>query len=209
MKRLAIAMACLFTIGTLAYAAKVKSLDDYLVGYSTWLLGGNQPDHEGNFIFMPLPSGEDSDGDGVYTGEMDVTLKKNESFVLPIFFFYGETYNNGTPSDDPANHDLVPSADDFKGSDLLVELDGTAIIDSDAQDLADFFVDTQYYKKAIEYDEPSSYGSVSAIWVEGLAFTQSPLSKGEHTLHLRITNDFLADVYGFSGWENTWHIAVT
>ena len=208
MKRIAVALVCLFACGAVAYAAKIKSLDDYMVRYFTWSLGANQADHEGTVQFMPIPSGAGPDEDGVYVGEMDVTLKTNQSFFLPIFTFYGETYDDGTPNDDPANHDLIPSEDDFLNSDVLVELDGHVIIDSAHHDLDEFWVSPQYFKHPIVYAAPTDYHSVSAIWVEGLAFLHDPMHKGSHTLHLRITNDFLTDHYGFPGWDNTWHITV-
>jgi hypothetical protein len=191
-----------------AFAAKVKSLDEYLDRYFTWALGGNAVDHQGTVDFMPIPAGGAPDADGVSHGETSVTMKANESFFLPIFVFYGERYDNGTPDDDPADHSIVPSPADFKSSVVHVELDGAPII-TPSTDLSDYFVGAEYFNKPIVYAQPTGYGSVSALWIEGLAFTHEPMTKGTHTLHLRITNDYLVSHYGgFAGYENVWHITV-
>lgn len=201
-------LAAAAIVATAGFAvAKSDALDRLMTRYFTWALGGNQPDHDGDVVFLPVPAGDGPDADGVFQGEADVTMKAKQPFFLPIFVFYGERYDDGTLDDDPADHSLIPSKEDFLDADVLVEVDGHPYIDG-SRDLHDLFVAPQYFKKAIVYDAPTDYHSVAALWIEGLGFEHGGLSKGAHTLHLRITSDFLRDTYGFAGWENTWHLTV-
>lgn len=205
MKKLLIAFAFLLVAGGAAWAANTRhDLSKYLLNYFQWSLSGKGADHEGNVVFMPIPAGEGPDADGIFHGAASVTLKKNESFYLPMFVFWGETYNNGTAADIPS---MIP-ASAFLDADVHLTLDGAPVIDSDDEDLDPYFTDTTWFKHPVVYPEPTDYHSDSAIWIKALSMLHEPLSKGEHTLELTITSDWLTDTYGFSGWSNTWNITV-
>lgn len=76
-------------------------------------------------------------------------------------------------------------------------------IDSEVDDLADFFFEPQLFEPTIPYDMPTDYGAVGAIWVKGIGLLHVPLEPGEHTLHLVL----LSEDAGV-GYDNTWNITV-
>lgn len=189
-----------------------KSLPEWMELYLTWYLGGDQADHVKNVQFLPLPAGVPDDGAGTaadpvtLVGEMDLTLKPGTPFVLPVAFWYVEVYLDG--SVDPVLADAV-----FTESDVLVTIDGKAVIDSDRQDLSRFYVPPTAFGSVIYYDEPTSYGSVGAVGFQGIGFVHGPLSVGKHTitLHSEI-NAVVADpnhpVNLGQIFHNTWNITV-
>ena len=178
------------------------TLDKQLRASHAWLSEPGHQDHFGNNRFMPLPAGTFDAASNVYVGEEDVTLRPNEGFFLPLFYWFGEQYADGS-ADDPD----FPSPADFLGSNVLLTLDGTPILDS-ADGLDDSYVDTTYYPTPLAYPAPTSYDSVATYFVKGLSTQHGPLSPGTHELHLIITNPFVQALAGFSGWDNTWHIVV-
>jgi hypothetical protein len=187
--------------------------EDLLARYFTWSFGGRQPDHSGNTQFLPLPAGAPVD-DGAGTaddpvtlrGEIDVTLKKNQSFVLPLLAWTREVYQDGTK--DPF---LPDSA--FTDARVVLKIDGRTVLDSSRDDLDAFYVDPTGLKHPVIYDEPTSYGSVGLIGFQGIGIVIGPLPVGEHTMTL---------VSGLSAtvadpnhpvdvgvvYENTWNITV-
>ena len=168
---------------------------------------------------LPLPAGVcetdpayTSTDPGTCVGHLDVTLKQGTPFYLPIAAWYGETYNNGLPPNAPL------SASVFTGSHVLIQLDGSALIDSNKDDLSRWYFGPNYFVPPIVYDQPTDYGSVSAIFVQGLGMTNHPLSRGVH--HLSLKSEVIAFVPGYYGpsqppldvgvrFENTWTITVT
>lgn len=81
-------------------------LGEWMSLYWQSALGGEQGGSEQDRIFLPLPAGADRDGDMIYTGETDVTMSASDGFVLPMFVWIGETYENGDPvDDDPSRRD--------------------------------------------------------------------------------------------------------
>ncbi|MCU0725164.1 MAG: hypothetical protein MUE73_05145 [Planctomycetes bacterium] len=165
-----------------------KSLGEWMELYWTWFFTGEPADGKvKDVVFLPLPD-----------GEIDVSLKTGQKFVLPIWVIVGETYEGGY-CDDPDDYPMEWITD----ADVLVRLDGRTLVDSEEDDLADFFFEAQWFEETLPYEEPTDYGSTGAIWVAGLALVHSPLSRGSHTLTL--------DVY-FPAWDltfdNTWHITV-
>jgi len=195
-----------------------KSLADWT---STYFIPGfsGSPIDTGHVSLLPLPAGTPVGGTGTSTdpvtvvGQLNVSLKTGTPFVLPVAVWFGEKYDpaTGLPDDAPL------SASVFTGSNVLVKVDGVAVIDSHRDNLARWYVAPQYYDPPITYPEPTSYGSIAANFVQGLAFVNRPLSKGVHTLTLEseiIT--FVPNYYGPGlnldigvKFRNSWTITVT
>ncbi len=191
---LAIGVAALQAGGPMPGQSKAfgKSLGSWMELYWTWFLGGDQPGQVKSVVFLPLPE----------EGELDVTLGKGEKFVLPMFVYIGETYlpELEIPDDDPA---FIPD-EFFTDANVLIMLDGEPIIDSEVDDLNEYFFGPEYFDEPIEYAAPTWYGADSAIWVKGIGFVHNPLPPGEHTLTLYITDNFGFGIEFF----NTWYITV-
>jgi hypothetical protein len=195
-----------------------KSLAEWLVSYFTWALGGDQTNPDGRVLFLPIPASEPVSGSGtpddplVLVGHADVTVKPGTPFVLPIAVFIGELY--GPDVDVPFNPDPEVPESVFEGTDILITLDGQPIIDSTTEDKFRYYVPPQYFEEPIFYDQPTSSGSIAAVFVQGFVFVHPPLSKGTHTLTLRSSLILPAGVYpnvpdGFGFvYENSWTITV-
>ena len=178
------------------------SLARMLLAHNAWSLEPGRPDHRGNEQFVPIPSGTLDVTRNVYVGTGSFTLRKNQGFFLPVFYWIGESYVDGS-QDDPD----FPAFSDFLDANVLVTLDGVPFVDS-AAGLEDNYVDTTYYPHPIAYAAPTSYDSINAYFVKGLAAEHGPLSPGTHVMHLVVTSPFLAGLAGFDGWDNTWTITV-
>jgi hypothetical protein len=155
-----------------------RSLGDWLELYWTWFYGGEaaQPGRVKNTVFLPLPAGEPSDADpSVSEGEIDVTLRPGERFVLPLFAFVGERYLEDLDDDDP--DDLPAGA--VSDARVLLTLDGKTLIDSEVDDMSELFIETRYLPAPVVYEEPHEYDTnvhaVSALWFQGFGIVQPPL----------------------------------
>jgi hypothetical protein len=190
-----------------------RNLDDLLPGWFTWALGGHHPDHMGNVQFLPLPNAQPvDDGAGTaddpatFRGEINVTLKKKQSFVLPLIGWTREVYQDGTT--DPF---LPDSA--FADARVVQKIDGRTVLDSSRDDLEDFYVDPTDLKHPVIYPEPTPYGTVGTVGFQAIGVVIGPLPVGEHTMtlesELRAT---VADpnhpVNTGAIYQNTWHITV-
>ena len=167
---------------------------------------------------LPLPVGE-RQGDGDFTsahpstlvGTADLTLKPGTPFVLPVAAWYGESYNTGQQDDAPLDRSI------FTDSAVHVTIDGVAIIDSNVDDLERWYFGPAYFEPPILYSEPTSYGSVSANFVQGLSFVHRPLSAGDHVLTLESeVIAFVPDYYGPGAdldigvkYVNSWTIHIS
>jgi len=175
--------------------AQGKSLDDLLEMWMTWALGGDQADHFKKVQFMPLPNGTPDDGAGTaddpvtFTGEMDVTLKPGQSFVMPVAGWTRAILETG----------IEPILDDevFTGSNVLVTIDGKPVLDSTRDDLA------KYYVPPTDFEEPVS----GVVGFQAIGFVHGPLAVGEHTMILYSEIIDPETNIGFI-YENTWHITV-
>ena len=171
-----------------------RSLSGWMSSYWASLLSGErQPGSVGKVVFMPLP--ED------FNGERDVTLRPGEKFVMPMLAFNGDLYEDGT-EDDP---DGFP-ATIFTGADVMLMMDGKVVLDSEFEDLNDYFFEI-FYAEPIVFPEPiprpDGRVAVAAPWVKGIGFAYPPLSRGEHTMELLV---YVPD-FDF-GFLNTWNITV-
>lgn len=189
-------------IACLAGAGCTPDNRDHLVPYMERILAGEALGRDGKTVFLPIPSGTLDEASGLFVGTQDFTLASGERFFLPVHIWFGETYEDG--STDPV--DFPPDSLYTEDNDVLVTLDGEPLIDSDTDDLADFFLGVTYFDEPIVYDEPTDYGSVNAIYVKGLSVTSPKLDAGTHEVRLTVTDPFLTDNFGFFGYDNTWTI---
>lgn len=209
MKRIAWALCLVFLFGSVAHAkahgngsnAYGKSLADWMKGYMTFLVGVDAPTGDKNVVYMPLPAADDDDGDGLYEGEMDVSLKPGDAFAMTMYVWYGELYEDDSTDD----WDFVDSSGITDDTSILLTMDGKTVIDSSTDDMSDFYFefDETQWDNPVYYAETSSYGSVAAVWAKGLGLTHAPLSKGHHTMEIWVTNG----TYG-GNWHNVWNIHV-
>jgi len=186
-----------------------KSLAEWMNLYWTWYLGGDQDDHVGHVRFMPIPNGEydsgsfTADDPGVLIGHADVTLGPGNAFALPVAAWIGETYDPDLEiPDDEFLDDSI-----FTKTYAVVTIDGKTIMDSTAGPLDEFYYGPMAFDPVIYYDEPTDYGAIGAIWVQGLGFVHQPLSVGEHELSL-VSEIIIADFDSGIRFENTWTITV-
>lgn len=185
-----------------------KSLTDWQLLYLTWLLGGDPVDHIGQVRFLPLPQGTpQGENPVIFVGELATTLDPGAPFVLPIFAWIGESYDNGS-ADEP-----LPS-DWFTTMTVTVTLDGQPLLDSSTAALTPYYFGPQAFQSPIPYAEPQPRGdtngdgepdlfALAMIWGQGIGFVYPPLSIGQHTLTLYAENA----AFGF-GYDNTWQITV-
>jgi hypothetical protein len=194
------------------------SLTEWTTLYFERAFTGSTDDTVKRVKLLPIPAGE-WQGDGSFTssdpstlvGAADVSLKPGTPFVLPVTVWYGESYNTGQKDDAELDSSF------FTGSHVLVRMDGTAIIDSAVDNLADWYFGPAYFDPPIVYDHPTSYGSISANFVQGLSFVHRPLSRGDHVLTLESELiAFVPDYYAPGvnldigvKFHNTWTIHVT
>jgi hypothetical protein len=212
-----LAALALVAAATLAMTTPTRGgqpdLADLLDDWFTWAFGGNHPDHDGRVKFLPLPAGAPvDDGTGTFDdpvtlrGEIDVTLKKNQSFVLPLAAWTREVYGDGTI--DPAVPDSV-----FLDSHLVLKIDGKTVLDSATDDLSAYYVPTTALDRPVQYAEPTSYGSVGLVGFQGIGIELPPLPVGEHTMTLSsevfaVVADANHPVNTGMYFENTWNITV-
>jgi hypothetical protein len=186
-----------------------RSLTEWMKLYATWLAGGAQADHVGNVRFLPLPVSEVASGSGTYSdpfvlvGQQDVTLQPGTAFTMPLVAWVGETYDPalGIPDDVPFDRSI------FTDPDLLVTLDGQTLIDSDVDDLTNYYFGPVHFDATIPYAQPTPYGAIGAIWVQGLGFVHHPLPVGTHTLTVHSELLIPAIDLGYV-FENQWTITV-
>jgi hypothetical protein len=129
--------------------------------------------------------------------------------VLPEFAWEGERYE-GYP-DVP---DDVPMADSvlLAGVHPTLTIDGETVL-SDANK-SDYYIPPTYFDPIVVYPEPTSYGSVAAVFFQGDGVVFHPLSPGVHTIHLYEPYIIPPGAYpplplGFGLiYDNTWTITV-
>ena len=184
-----------------------KTLTEWQTAYWRWFLGSDQDPAQsmvGNVKLMPNPD-QDVSGTGtpedpiLVIGELAITLRPGTPFVLPLFAFIGERYNNGLPDDDRAMY-----ADRLETIAMHLTIDGRTVV-SDAGKAA-FYVPATDFDPPVEYLEPTDYGAIAAIWFLGVAIVSPPLPVGQHVIRLDGT-DIVPGVYSVI-FQNTWTVTV-
>ncbi len=183
-----------------------KTLAQWLETYWRWYYGGEPASGKiGSVQLMPLPAGELISGTGtpedpaLYRGTINFTLPKDTPFVLPAYAWVGERYNNGTP-DDPAFADQLL----WDGVSPYLTIDGTTVI-SDANEKA-FYVGYTPFDPIVTYPAPSSYGSIAAIYFQGVGMVCADLKPGNHVI--RLYEPYIIPGYWGLIYDNTWVITV-
>jgi hypothetical protein len=170
--------------------------------YTPSISGGQQ--EVGHLFLTPLPTSgaQISDDPLIYQGSASFTVRTDRTLVLPLSFFVGESYVNGT-FDDPAN---FPT--DHKTGSLLLKVDNRVLVDSTHTKLDCMYVDLTYFPQSIVYPEPSSYDSHAAIWMTGLGILLlPPMSPGLRIVDLQAVSPLL--FWGTNlGYYNTWYVTV-
>ena len=181
------------------------SLGGWLVRYWDWLLG-HGPNGGNGLTFLPLPAGDWVSGSftvedpGVLVGETEVTIKPGQSFMLPLAVWLGEFYADG--SEDAS----VPDSS-MNLSEILMTIDGHTVAAKASGVASPLYVPVTRMPEPIIYDEPTSYGSIGAAYVQGFAMVHGPLTPGRHVMKLHAT--LFAENYGLGAvYENTWIINV-
>lgn len=178
-------------------------LADAMAKYWAWYYGGVGTQQIGHLFLVPMPTnGEQiSDEPVIIQGDTSFTVPTGKTLVLPMSFFTGESYTDGS-FDDPAD---FPT--DYKSSSLLLTVDGRVIVDSTRTKLDCVYVDLTYFPEPIVYPEPSSYDSDAAIWMTGLGILLPPMSPGEHIIDLQVVSPL--SFWGmYLGYYNRWYVTV-
>jgi hypothetical protein len=155
-----------------------KSLGEWMKLYWISRLGGDTEYHgkKVSFVFRNGARSPDPERPSVYVSERSVTLQPGEKFLIPGPTILGQRYLS-EPDDVMAD---APAAW-FTDSDFLVKLDGKVVIDSDVDNLNQFYY-FQYFPSAILYNKIEDNGAIGDVWVTGLGALHGSLRKGEHTL---------------------------
>ncbi len=194
-----------------------KTLPQWLSTYWRWYYSGGDPTQSkvGNVLLMALPAGEYVSGDGtpaspaIFHGELNLTISDGTPFVLPAAAWVGERYLGypGVPDD-------LPIADDVFLANIrpVLTIDGKAVL-SDANQAA-FYVPPTAFNPIVTYPAPTSYGSVAAVFFQGIGIVSKPLSLGKHVIHLYEPFVIPAGIYAALPdglgviYDNTWNITV-
>ena len=185
-----------------------KTLTEWQTAYWRWFLGSGQDPAQsmvGKVKLMPNPD-QDFSGSGtpedplLVIGDLEITLRPGTPFVLPLFAFIGERYNNGLLDDDPADY-----VDRLEPISMHLTIDGRTVV-TDANQGA-FYVPATDFDPPVAYPEPTDYGAIAAIWFLGVAIVSPPLSAGQHVIRLDGT-DSIPGVYSVI-FQNTWYVTVS
>ena len=195
-----------------------NSLAEWLGLYWRWSYSGADlaQSKVGHVQLMPLPVGTNvnngtftPDDPALLVGQLEITLPPGTPFVLPAFAWIGERYEGypTVPDDLPMDNALALGT-----AHPLLTIDGRTVL-SDANKAA-FYIPPTYFDPIVEYPTPSSYGSVAAVFFQGVGFVSPPLSVGVHVIHLYEPWIIPAGAYpGLPGgvgmiYDNTWIVTV-
>src|SRR5436190_16036687 len=188
-----------------------KTYPEWFSIYFRWSLGTAQDPAQstvGHVQLMPQPPEEFLSGSGtpedpaVLVGQLAITLRPGTPFVLPLAGIYGERYAGypAVPDDDPALF-----TDLLEGISANLTIDGRTVIST--ANHADFYLPATFLDPIVTYPEPTSYGSVAALWFQGINIISPPLPVGVHVIHLDATN-IVPGLFGVV-YNNTWIVTVT
>lgn len=95
---------------------------------------------------------------------------------------------------------------------ICLTIDGEKVITDDNK--AAFYIPPTPFDPIVVYPSPSSYGSIAAVFFQGVGFLGTPLPVGEHVIHLYEPYIlFPGDYPGLPGglgliYDNTWVVKV-
>jgi hypothetical protein len=189
-----------------AGGVNARVLGDTQRQYFEWYLGASDAQEVGRLFFVALPAGNPVGEDPViWTGEEQFSVSVGRTLVLPMSTWIGESYSPDLNiPDDDVN---FPEKAWFTGSDVLLTVDGRAIVDSSRSKLDCVYFDAVWFTDAIVYSQPSDYGSVAGLWVKGLGILLPPLPTGKHSIRLQVVMPPLEGV-GHVGYDNQWRVTV-
>jgi hypothetical protein len=193
-----------------------QTLAEWLSTYWRWYYTGADPAQStvGRVKLMPLPAGTQISGSwtpadpALLRGQLAITLPSGTPFVLPLFAWVWERYNNGNPDDVPMNNAVALGA-----AHPLLTIDGQRVLSD--RNKEEFFVPLTPFDPIVVYPAPTSYGSIAALSFQSLGVVGLPLSVGTHVIHLYEPEIIPAGAYfGFPDgygviFDNTWIITVT
>jgi hypothetical protein len=193
-----------------------KSLTGWLESYWRWYYTGADPQHSKvqRVQFMSLPSEQQISGSGtpadpaLLRGNLAVTLPSETPFLMPLFAWVWERYNNGTPDDVPMDNAVALGT-----AHPTLTIDGQTVL-SDGNK-ASFFVPDTAFDPIVVYPQPSSYGSIAALSFQSVGVMVRPLSEGTHVIHLYEPMIIPAGAYvGLPAglgliYDNSWTVTVT
>lgn len=198
--------------GSRAYG---KSLAEWLETYWRWYFGSNQDltqSKVGRVQLLPIPAGEVISGSftpedpALIRGRLEITLRPGTPFVLPLFAWTSETYNNGTPDDPPFPDDLL-----LASVSPNLTIDGCPVVTDENE--RRFYVSRTELSPPIVYPEPSSYGSIAAIAFQSCGIVAHPLPPGVHEIRLHEPYIVANPPLGLSAfgviYDNTWIVTVS
>lgn len=187
-----------------------KTYPEWFSTYWRWFYGTAQNPAQGvvgHVQLMPQPVGTQVGGTwtpidpAVYVGALSINLRPGTPFVLPLLGLVGERYEGypTVPDDDPAFYANATYS-------AKLTIDGKTIVSPANQ--AAYFLPVTFFDPIVEYPGgPTSYGSVAAIWFEGIGIVSPPLPVGVHVIHLDATL-IVPSVFGVT-YDNTWTVTVT
>ena len=194
-----------------------KSLAEWLGIFWRWNLSGADPAQSrvGRVQLLPIPAGELISGTGtpddpaLLRDRIELTLPAGTPFVMSLSAWIQERYEGypGVP-DDLA----IDNAALLAGVSPELTIDGRTVI-TDANEAA-FYIPPTPFDPIVVYPAPSSYGSVAALFFQGVGFVGEPLTPGVHEIHLYESYIIDAGVYtpipeGFGTiFDYTWIITV-
>jgi len=150
------------------------SLEEWMTSYWNWYFLEGQDEATsliGHVRLLPLPNGEYSGGEGtiddpaVFTGLLELSLRPNNAFVLPVLAWLG--YMGEAPL----------TQEYFTTGPVTVKLDGSTLIDQDNVG--------HYYYGPVALNIPVEADTIG--FAQGISFVYHPLSVGTHTLKLDAT----------------------
>jgi hypothetical protein len=145
-----------------------------------------------NVVLMRFPV---TSGDGT-AGVIDLTLKAQQPFMLPLWNILGNAYNDG--SIDPYLSEEI-----FRTLDIKFAIDGVTVVNTANV--------RQFYTK-FDFNPPIPYNfppAVSFIFLQGIGITHAPLTPGNHVFTLDAKNTDTVDFFGIQlEYHNTWNVTV-
>ena len=158
----------------------------------------------GRVQLLPMPAGDFVGGSGteddplVFAGQLEITLASGTPFVLPLFAWIGERYEDG--SEDPT----IPDDELIALIHPNLTIDGKTIMSDDNK--VAFYIGPTWFDQPIMYPEPDEYGAFAAIWFQGFGIVSQPLSVGEHVIHL--WEPFTLPDYPYIVYDSTLFVTV-